>query len=430
MQLTARVGVTALRCALQAILPHVEKNDELDELHRLRFEVDGTGALLVMATDRFTAAVYSLDTLEVTPDGVSFFDITPADARKVLAVFRAEKEDDPAYPDHVIEITAGEKNLRLRDVSGLFPDGATELELPATTPSLMWPNLPKLLGGLLGSPPTARLHQVAAAYLRRFAESGKSVTGAMVLRPAGRSMLITSGEEFLGALMPQTIADEQAQEIESNELSWRTLLTDLGVEVANRNPLPEQLDNRLTKAVRHVVERQAVTVKGLRDTFGLGGKEADALMAELERHGIIGPKDGRKAREILIAPEEVDQAIGVIAASERAEHVEILNLATDDQVNAFIEQTRYPTAVEMAYQEGTAGFVHLANEVVEAAESDSPASDPVTGSGDAGQDAPYPERVNQASPFSGGEVVPFPAAVSPFGVIEYVDPFTPPDDVA
>jgi S-DNA-T family DNA segregation ATPase FtsK/SpoIIIE len=44
----------------------------------------------------------------------------------------------------------------------------------------------------------------------------------------------------------------------------------------------------------------------LKRKLGIGYERANRLMLELESHGIVGPADGVKARDVLVRPDELD----------------------------------------------------------------------------------------------------------------------------
>ena len=62
-----------------------------------------------------------------------------------------------------------------------------------------------------------------------------------------------------------------------------------------------ETDRLLYDAARAVVSRQQCSASFLQRTLGVGYNHALRLVDQLELFGIIGPKDGSKPREVLIA---------------------------------------------------------------------------------------------------------------------------------
>lgn len=132
---TASVPWVQFRRALCAVLPHASKDADWPALCRVRVEVRPDGAVLISATDRFTAGLARLEA-HVPPDETHQLDLHPDEVRKVLAVFREVKED----LDYTLQLVASTEQLEVRDVSGMV-DGE-RLAVNLMPPTDEAPNLP------------------------------------------------------------------------------------------------------------------------------------------------------------------------------------------------------------------------------------------------------------------------------------------------
>jgi len=75
------------------------------------------------------------------------------------------------------------------------------------------------------------------------------------------------------------------------------------------------LDN-LRNAAALVTDTQFGSVSMVQRTLRLTYHEATRLMDQLEEHGIVGPRDGGKAREVLMQPDEADAVLAGLAMEQ------------------------------------------------------------------------------------------------------------------
>jgi S-DNA-T family DNA segregation ATPase FtsK/SpoIIIE len=72
----------------------------------------------------------------------------------------------------------------------------------------------------------------------------------------------------------------------------------------------ETSDELYAAAVQYVVQEQMASVSMLQRRFKVGYARAGRLIDEMEKRGVIGPHEGSKPRQVLIAPGHADAAIG------------------------------------------------------------------------------------------------------------------------
>lgn len=314
------VGTADLRRGLEAVKPHVQPDAGAPDTHRVRVEINQSGEIILLATDGWTAAGYACSGDNVTVLGMDYIDLHPADVIKILAVFKAGKDDDPDHPDSLLRVHATEKLLTIRDVSGLFE--GHELELPATPPG-QWPNIAMLAGEHLAAVGTVaalekgpRRIQLTGKYLERFGKSAKAIGSPLIIDTDRAPLLIQCSDVFVGVVMPTHISEDQSLTYDRRRASWAKSLAQLGAAARARRAAEDEIDGRLSSAIRFVGVRQAATVKALRDELGIGQAEADQLLRDMEKRGLIGPAKRGKARPVLFGPDEVDEVLSTIAAGD------------------------------------------------------------------------------------------------------------------
>ena len=69
-------------------------------------------------------------------------------------------------------------------------------------------------------------------------------------------------------------------------------------------------DPLLWEAAQMVVSAGMGSTSGVQRRFRVGYSRAGRIMDMLEQHGIVGPPDGSKPREVLVSPQELDELMG------------------------------------------------------------------------------------------------------------------------
>ncbi|WP_248499524.1 hypothetical protein [Tomitella gaofuii] len=215
------VGTKDLRAALASVLAHAGGDPELPERHRVVCEV-GPEELIWWATDGMSAGLAWHEVHSHQAEGLGRFAILPADAKKLLSIFKAGKEadDDPQFIVQIQVVQKGDEQfVTVTDQSGLLPGRSYRVPqvYGADSPG---PAVDRLL---------ARLHHSSAAWSEEAVFNGevlarfKAATGAYrapvqvgaVAR--SKSLFVRCGAHFIGALMSIHTAEEEEKE----RAAWR-----------------------------------------------------------------------------------------------------------------------------------------------------------------------------------------------------------------
>lgn len=242
---TIRVDTWEFRAALMSVLPHLAPPDDDPLLCRVRAYATPDGLVLV-ATDRFTAAMATADIIDSNGE-LGCFDFGVVDAKEILALFRPPKE---AYAPQ-LRLEHNGNTFRITDASGMFDGKALKLEGFAAADQ--YPDVADIIGraaraATLDIEVTGRWakaigslgrYVVNPAHLARFVAAGKAYGVDLAIEPAGSppALLVRCCANFAGLMFPRRLDDMQHG-------TWRASLVDLpdrARQVSMVHPIPEEV---------------------------------------------------------------------------------------------------------------------------------------------------------------------------------------------
>ncbi|WP_162128857.1 DNA translocase FtsK [Gordonia desulfuricans] len=325
------VGTNDFRRALRAVAPNACRDEVLPAICRVRCYVDSEN-VTVSATDRFTAALGLVSVWETSPltpvvDGV--IDLGLPDIAKILAVFTAGKDKADA-PEWQLRVELLEKRtiaegdrpetssltVRITDVSGMI--SGEVLDLPALTPHENFPDLPQLFATHLEKPSgQLDLFGVSGELLARLKTAAR-VYGdePLVLSTPGAErapIIARCGDSFLGLVMPVNLGPAE-DSYQADQAAWQRRLPVPSVtkvveldEIVGRGA--ENDDEVRRAAAEIVVAVQFGSAAMLQRRLGIGYKKAERILNQLELAGVVGPKQGSRARKVLFSATDVEGAL-------------------------------------------------------------------------------------------------------------------------
>jgi ParB family transcriptional regulator, chromosome partitioning protein len=175
-------------------------------------------------------------------------------------------------------------------------------------------------------------------------------------------VLARSAYEFQWTV--QTLRSEVADAIRSIEGKRNTLSLPFDApdgspkETSEKSETPpsasapsKATDTLFVQAVRLVVASKSASTSMLQKRLKIGYTQASALVDEMEKHGIVGPLDGAKPREVLLTKEKVEDIIATLgikfpgADTEGDEESDESNAGLDDVGSTLREEggTPFPT---------------------------------------------------------------------------------------
>lgn len=308
------VSSAEIRAALAAVSVHADQTGEVPSMSRVRVDV-GPEDVTASATQGLTVGLGTVQ-IEDNLDGeTGLFDLGLNDIREILIIFRPASKNEPDYP---LRFDVTEKQLTVTDVGGLFEGKA--LQLPRHPTAENFPDVEALLqDSLISGGESADRLITSPGLLGLFVKSGTAYGDALVFDPAGNggAMLITIGDRFIGMLAPQRESEDRAAELASAHAKWLVRITEHA-----RAPVPKIQDDPrpaaaasaeigddaalLVHAVELVVSTQFGSPSMIQRKLRVGFAKAARLMDLMEAHGVVGPAEGSKARDVLVTPDELD----------------------------------------------------------------------------------------------------------------------------
>ena len=362
---------------VKPVLPHTINDKDFPELDVVRIEV-GESALYAVATDRYTLAAERWELPR--PDRGRGGQVVHLDAREVAAtlkLFTHSKEEDPpltviidtaSIPISVAGTPGSVNNLAVT-LQQLSETG-TRLVLhdrrdPSRDPLAGWRKniraavtraTPRPIDGM-------DLHATMLARWMGAARKGDRLTfytGPEVNSP----LLVIVERHFAGLWTVPQYLDGPAKVL--GELPWQDELSGhghdpvsaaidfataagvIGEEIATATGLQASVTAGesgtgaedgpaapgadaalLVQAAELVISTRFASPSMFQRKLRVGFAKAARLMDLLEEHGIVGPPDGSKAREVLVGSENLDAALAALrdAASGR------IDLASGERLN-------------------------------------------------------------------------------------------------
>ncbi len=345
--MTVRRG--QMRAAIASVLPHAGKESEsTPDFGRLRF-LPISGALLVWATDRHTGVVARCTGAEHLDGGADGWDLSVAAAKAVLAVFRAPSDPDARmmWDNQDLRIERTDHRVVLTELSD-FLDGRS-LTVPhiQITGDDTYPDLPRIMHAALTSRQVSTV-QVRAdmALLGRFVASAAAWGSLPIITARSQSLVIRCGDALLGFCETSLVDEDDRRKDTDRTVEWAGVLDPIRrpVKVAVPAAVVDDLTRQAADILRHgsgVLVAGVNTLRIIRDDdpgdadllaqaadlvittqFGspsmlqrklrVGFAKSERLMDALAAAGIVSPRNGSRARDVLTAPDELPAALATL----------------------------------------------------------------------------------------------------------------------
>lgn len=304
------------------VLPHASTDKDLPEITVVRLEV-ADDTLYAVATDKYTLAA-TRHPIGDDADPVKIA-ISRSDAQNLLRTFKHNQKSDPQLQLVIDQMHVHSDNqtvlgLSLRVAS---EDGTKLTVQDRGVSALDWRTH---LGRVLHRPlnPAAPTVLMTPAYFPRWIKAAAKWERLAVFVGASPSdpVLVVGDQHFVGVWMPVTHTEGEPQQVLDGN-PWMDELAAAGngpewlLRPSYTRPSEEEIDtDLLVQAAELVVSTQFGSPSMLRRKLKISLVLAGRLMDFLHEHGVVGPAEGTKARDVLVTADRIDVVVASLRAGE------------------------------------------------------------------------------------------------------------------
>ncbi|GKV64137.1 MULTISPECIES: DNA translocase FtsK [unclassified Sporosarcina] len=133
--------------------------------------------------------------------------------------------------------------------------------------------------------------------------------GAEKLLGRGDMLFLPAGASKPTRIQGAFVSDEEVEAvvnfiIEQQKAQYQEEMIPTEVEVLQPH---EETDDLYDEAVQMVVDMQTASVSMIQRRFRVGYARAARIVDQMEAHGVVGPPEGSKPRQVLVSKSELDQ---------------------------------------------------------------------------------------------------------------------------